>query len=223
MTSHEESQQHSDQPGADHLRRISMELTALSEAGLWYGKDQFDIERFHRVGVLARGLMDMVSAQPLPPYDRAVAAVAGYTTPKLDVRGAVFNGEGRVLLVREVLDAGRWTLPGGWCDVLDSPASAVEREVLEEAGLAVTAIHLAAVVDREKWPHHPPMDHHIHKLFFVCEPVGAVNLDYTSYETSEIGWFAVDDLPELSASRVLPEQIVLLEQHWRNPGPAHFD
>ena len=223
MTSHEESHQHSDQPGADHLRRISMELTALSEAGLWYGKDQFDIERFHRVGVLARGLMDMVSAQPLPPYDRAVAAVAGYTTPKLDVRGAVFNGEGRVLLVREVLDAGRWTLPGGWCDILESPRPATEREVLEEAGLEVTATHLAAVVDREKWPHDPPLAHQIYKLFYVCEPTGTVNLDYTSNETSEVGWFSVHDLPELSLSRVLPEQIRLVHEHWLNPGPAYSD
>lgn len=41
------------------------------------------------------------------------AAERGYATPKLDVRGAVFDEAGRILLVRETSDAGRWTLPGG--------------------------------------------------------------------------------------------------------------
>ena len=67
------------------------------------------------------------------------------------------------------------------------------------------------------------MDHHIYKLFFVCEPVGRVDLNYTSNETNGVGWFAGDDLPELSISRVLPAQIALLQEHWRNPGPAYFD
>lgn len=223
MAIHTSSQHIPEQPNAGHLRRISMELTALSEAGIWYGTDQFDLERFHRIGALAHELMNLVSIQPLPPYDRTVASAAGYSTPKVDVRGAVFDGDGRVLLVRETLDAGRWTLPGGWCDILESPKSAIEREVLEEAGLATKATHLAAVVDRDRWPHQPPMDHHIYKLFFVCEPMTGVDLNYTSNETSGIGWFAVDNLPELSVSRVLPDQIALLQEHWRNPGAAYFD
>lgn len=30
-----------------------MELTALSESGLAYWRDQFDIERFHHIGAIA--------------------------------------------------------------------------------------------------------------------------------------------------------------------------
>ena len=210
-------------PASEQLRRISMQLTAISETGLWFGTDQFDIERFTRVGELARDLMAHLAAHPLAEYDQKVASVAGYTTPKVDVRGAVFNEKGEVLLVRETLDNGRWTLPGGWCDILESPGPATEREVLEEAGLKVKATHLAAIVDREKWPHYPPFDYHIYKLFYVCEPEGAVDLDYTSNETSAVGWFPVDDLPELSPSRVLPEQIRLAYEHWLNPGPAYSD
>ena len=210
-------------PASEQLHRIAMQLTAISETGLWYGKDQFDIERFANVGELARELMEHLAAHPLAEYDRQVASVAGYTTPKVDVRGAVFNEKDEVLLVRETLDGGRWTLPGGWCDILESPRPATEREVLEEAGLKVKATHLAAVVDREKWPHYPPFDYHIYKMFYVCEPEGAVDLNYTSNETSEVGWFPVDDLPELSPSRVLPEQIRLAYNHWLNPGPAYSD
>lgn len=200
-----------------------MELAALAESGLAYCTDEFDIERFHRVGAIARELMQRVTSEVLPDYDRGVASVAGYTTPKLDVRGGVFDADGRVLLVRESADAGRWTLPGGWCDVLESPRAAIEREVFEEAGVRVHAIHLAGLIDRERWPHFPRYDRHIYKLLFVCEPLEQVQLSFVSNETSEIGWFPVDALPELSVARVLPEQILLLHQHWMNPGPAHTD
>lgn len=146
--------------------------------------------------------------------------MAGYTTPKVDVRSAVFNEKGRVLLVRETLDNGRWTLPGGWCDILESPRQPPNAKY-SKAGLEVTATHLAAVVDREKWPHDPPLAHQIYKLFYVCRRPIAVNLDYTSNETGEVGWFSVHDLPELSLSRVLPEQIRLVHEHWLNPGPFY--
>ncbi|ACV06419.1 NUDIX hydrolase N-terminal domain-containing protein [Kytococcus sedentarius] len=212
-----------DEVDAVALRRISMELAALSESGLAYCRDHFDIGRFHRIGELADELLQLAGVEGLRPYDPAIASVAGYTTPKLDVRGGLFDEAGRVLLVREVADDGRWTLPGGWCDVLESPRRAIEREVLEEAGVTVEAGHLAAVVDRELWPHQPAHDRHSYKLFFVCTPTGAVDTGYTSDETSGLGWFAVDDLPELSVDRVVPGQIRLLHEHWRRPGPAHVD
>ena len=45
----------------------------------------------------------------------------GYATPKVGVRGAVFRDD-RILLVRETADEHRWTLPGGWADVNESPS-----------------------------------------------------------------------------------------------------
>ncbi|GAB3712692.1 NUDIX hydrolase N-terminal domain-containing protein [Nocardiopsis nanhaiensis] len=207
----------------EEIRRIAMELTAQSESGLAYCTDGFDIERFHRIGALARDLMQTVARDDLPAYEPDVAASAGYTTPKLDVRAGVFDPSGRVLLVREVSDRGRWTLPGGWCDILESPREAIERETKEEAGLPVRAIHLAGVLDRHRWPHVPVYDRHIYKLLFVCEPLAELDAAFTSAETSEVGWFAMEDLPELSVARVLPEQIALLHEHWSSPGPAHVD
>lgn len=207
----------------DTIRRVAMELAATSQSGLAYCTNPYDAQRLHRVGELSRELMGLVAAGPLPAYEPAVVAQAGYATPKVDVRGAVFDEAGRVLLVQELLDAGRWTLPGGWCDVLDTPTGAVEREVFEEAGLRVRARHLAAVCDREAWGHEPPFDVHIFKLFFVCDALEPLDHAYSSLETGGVGWFALDALPELSASRVLPDQIALLQRHWRAPGPAYVD
>lgn len=206
--------------GSLDLRRLAIELTAIAESGLAYSRDAFDVERFHRVAELARTLI--ARRDDFDTYDPAVALVAGYATPKVDVRAGIFDADGRVLLVQESSDQ-RWSLPGGWCDVLESPRAAIEREVIEETGLRVRAVHLAAVIDREAWPHTPAYDQHIYKLFFVCHPETTLDRAFTSAETRAVGWFDVDDLPELSTARVLREQVHLVHSHWRDPRSAHVD
>ena len=106
------------------------------------------------------------------------------------MRGAVFVGE-QVLLVRERSD-GRWTLPGGWVDVNDSPAQAVEREILEESGYRARAVKLAALVDKNRHP-HPPGVHHIYKLMFLCELTGGAAR--TGPETDAVAFYPVDGAP----------------------------
>jgi ADP-ribose pyrophosphatase YjhB (NUDIX family) len=146
----------------------------------------------------------------------------GYATPKVDVRGAVFR-DGRILLVRETADGDRWTLPGGWADVNESPAEAVVKEVREEAGLEVRAFKLGAVLDRSRHAHKPIYPFHIWKLFFLCEITGGEIR--TGPETSEVAFFAEADLPaDLSTSRVLPPQLKRMFKHMRQPDlPTDFD
>jgi hypothetical protein len=52
-------------------------------------------------------------------------------------------------------------------------------------------------------------------MFFLCEIVGGEAK--SSYETSEVGFFAENNIPELSISRVLPHQIQRFFEHSRNP------
>ena len=125
----------------------------------------------------------------------------GYPTPKVDLRAGVFESD-RVLLVRETSD-GRWSLPGGWADEHDSPKQGIEREVLEESGYVVDAVKLVAIKDRHLHPYTPQRLERIYKLFFLCEVRGGA--PQASIETSEVGWFCVDDLPELSVGRTLGE------------------
>ena len=81
------------------------------------------------------------------------ACDAGYATPKVDVRGVVFQ-DGKILLVQERSD-GLWTLPGGWADVGDYPANAVVREIREESGYETRATKLLALLDRNRHDHPP--------------------------------------------------------------------
>ncbi|MDF3036923.1 MAG: hydrolase, family [Paucimonas sp.] len=192
-----------------------------------FTRDGYDRERYETLRALAAEMMAARSGGDPARIEDLFSGQSGYATPKVDVRGAVFDRDGRILLVRETADAGRWTLPGGWADVNQSPSECVAREVLEEAGIEVRVRKLAGVYDRARHAHQPPYPFHIYKMFFICDPVGAPELARgDGFETSAAEFFAQADVPEaeLSISRVLPFQIKRLFQHLRDPLlPTDFD
>ena len=199
---------------------IARELQAMAQTGLYYCKDRYDADRYERLRALAMKMMGMGSGvateQIIGLFDQDV----GYATPRIDVRGAAFR-DGRVLMVRERSD-GRWALPGGWADVNQSAAECVVREVREESGFSARALKLCAVWDRRRHGHAPPHPFHVYKMFFLCEITGGEA--QPSVETSEVGLFAEDELPELSLGRVTAAQVGRLFEHHRKPElPTDFD
>jgi ADP-ribose pyrophosphatase YjhB (NUDIX family) len=146
------------------------------------------------------------------------AAESGHATPKLDVRGVVARGD-RVLLVRG-RDDGRWTIPGGWAEVGETPRQAVEKEVLEEAGFVVRASRLLAVLNRDARS-RPLFPMHGWKLYFLCDEIEQSEPD--GIETDAHGFFAADELPELSF-RTPPEHLERVLALVRDPSlPTEFD
>jgi ADP-ribose pyrophosphatase YjhB (NUDIX family) len=141
----------------------------------------------------------------------------------VDVRRAIFDEHTRILLVREIADSGRWTMPGGWADVNQSPSESVIREVREEAGLKVSVRKLAAVYDRARHPHQPPHPFHVFKMFFICEVTGG--MPEPGSETSEVAFFGENEIPgDLSVGRVLAHQIKRMFDHVRQCDlPTDFD
>lgn len=184
-----------------HLAR---ELEAIAQTGLHYSKDQYDKERYERLRTIAAGLLASrsdLSATEILSWSKGAF---GYATPKVDVRAFVLERD-QVLLIREDADEGRWTLPGGWADVNESPSESIIREVEEESGYIIKPIRLLAVFDRERQGHIPPFPYHVYKMFFYCEIVGGS--PRKTAESSESAFFDEANLPELSESRVLPSQI----------------
>lgn len=204
----------------DHHLEIARRLHALSRTGLHFCTDIYDRERYEEIETLAVALL----AGPAPDEQQRLSALwaddRGYVTPKLDVRGATFDEQGRVLLVRERLD-GLWTLPGGWADVNESPSQSVEKEIEQESGYLARAVKLAALYDRDKHG-HGPSQFHSWKAFFLCEIHGG--RPRVSYETDAVEYFALDALPPMSIGRSTPQQVQRMHEHWMTRElPTDFD
>ncbi len=198
----------------DQARR----LLALAQTGLHYSRDPFDAERYREIAAIAHAQIAALAEGDAQDVARLFMPEAGYANPKLDVRCAVFDEAGRVLLVREAAE-GLWSLPGGWADVGATPAENAAREVREESGYTVRIGRLLALWDMRRHA-HPASPFHIWKLVFDGAIVAAGAP--TDGETDQAGFFALDALPPLSVARILPEQLRRLGQLHRDGGMA-FD
>jgi ADP-ribose pyrophosphatase YjhB (NUDIX family) len=199
----------------------AQQLQVIAQNGLTYNENPFDIERYQQVRQIAAEIISTYSHIETSYILDLFSGEAGYATPKVDVRAAVFDSD-KILLVKEKED-GNWTLPGGWADIGESPSDAIVREVYEESGYCTRAIKLLAVYDRNHSRHgHPRMAYHVYKLFFQCELIGG--MPKTSVETEEIAFFKEQEIPNLSLTRIVPSQITRLFEYYRDPGkPTDFD
>lgn len=188
----------------------AVELQSIAQAGLYYGKDQYDIERFQRIREIAAEIVSSRTDLPTAKVTDLFCNEIGYQTPKLDSRAAIFQ-DGRILLVKE--NNGTWSLPGGWVDVDLSVKENTIKEVKEEAGLDVTADRVIAVQDREK--HNLPVyAYKICKIFILCTVIGGEF--HQNSETLESRYFGIDELPLLAEEKNNEEQIRMCFEAYRS-------
>ena len=77
---------------ADAVRRIGIRLAALAQDGLTYAAGDYDLDRYQQVGRLAAELLSVLSGQA----DELAAELGrdtSYATPKVDVRGVIFDDQ----------------------------------------------------------------------------------------------------------------------------------
>ncbi|EDL65637.1 mutator MutT protein [Bacillus sp. SG-1] len=190
----------------------AQKIQSISQSGLAFSKDVYDIERYEELRDLSAEIMAEYTDVEKETVKGLFALEKGYQTPKADVRGVVFE-DNKILLVKEK-NNNKWSLPGGFCDVGLSPAENVIKEIKEESGYEVKYKKLLALLDYYKHP-HPPQPFHYYKIFIQCELIGG-NPE-AGLETSEIGFFDENQLPELSVDRNTESQIRLLFEFLRNP------
>lgn len=167
------------------------EIQALAQTGSHYSENEYQLQRYRRLLEIAAEMINEHSSLEYTPILEAFTTPIGYTTPRVDVRGAVFQGE-QLLLVRERMDGG-WTLPGGWADVGEIPSLAAEREVWEEAGFEVKARKVIGVYDANRVGRLELF--HAYKVVFLCELISGTAS--TSGETSEVAFFGRNELPDM--------------------------
>ena len=196
----------------------AQEIFSLSQSGLTYSGNQYDIERYKRLQELTAEIIENQSEISKESALDSFSMQAGYITPKVDVRGAVIR-DGKILLIQERAD-GNWAMPGGWADLGNSPASVAEREVWEESGFRVKAEKVVAVIDANRIE---PMEfYHAYKLIFLCRLLDGE--PRTSYETLAVDLFDPHHLPPLSFYRTNEDMIREVFAHITNPDrPTAFD
>lgn len=209
---------------------FAQRLQAIAQTGLNYQPHMFDQERYDKVMEIAAEMMAAYTDSDVEQIRDLFDSQSGHATPKADVRGVVFR-DNKILMVRENLDGGRWTLPGGWADINESPGATTVREVYEETGYHTRAVKLLALYDR-RLQGHPPIVFHAYKVFFLCELLSdersqeQIDNQHASFvETGEVAFFGEDEIPgDLSIARVTRKQIERFFEHLRQPDlPTDFD
>ncbi len=203
----------------DRLFNLTKRILSISDIGLLYSKDGYDAERYTELNEIGIELMSILSNHQVEVVKNFYVRNKDYPTPKVDIRGLMFNAANEILLVKESID-GCWTLPGGWADIGLSPSEVIAKEFREETGLDVRTTKLLAVFDKKCHP-HPPQPYYVYKMVFLCEPTDKIIIK-KGFDILDVSFFDINDLPVLSEDRILKYQIEQLYNKVLANDPAVF-
>lgn len=189
----------------------AIDIQSIAQAGLEYTKDIYDKERYEMLRDIAAEMISFKTEIPKEKVYNLFCNEKGYQTPKIDTRGAVFKDD-KILLVHE--NTGKWSLPGGWCDVLESVASNTVKEVREESGYNVKCDRVIALHDRNK-RNKPLYVYGICKIFAQCELIDGGFVE--NIETTEAKFFGLNELPELDEAKCTKEQVKMCFDAYNDP------
>ncbi len=172
---------------------IADELRSIAELGLHYADNDYDRERYNRARSMSARLVAAIEQRAaddvLAQYEGALV----HATPYVAADAAVFRDGGILLIRRE--DNGLWAMPGGMTEVGETWAQSAERELREEAGVKGTATRLLGVFDSRLWGSRVRF-HYYGSVWLVELDDGQTPV--AGPETTGVGFFAEDDLPDLS-------------------------
>lgn len=195
----------------DKLLEWAVRIQSIAQAGLTYGKDAYDKERYEELRNIAAEMISEKTEISVEKIKNLFCNEQGYQTPKVDTRAAIFKDE-KILLVHE--NNGTWSLPGGWCDVNQSVASNVIKEVKEETGLDVLTEKLIAVQD---WRKHNVRNYAygVVKIFILCKVISGAFVE--NIETTGIQYFGREEIPDhLAVEKTSKEQIFMCFEAYEN-------
>ena len=180
---------------------IADELRSVADMGLRYAENDYDRERYHRAKSLSARLVAALEERPVDEVMGEYEGSLTHITPFIGADAAVFR-EGNILLIRRE-DNGLWAMPGGVTDVGETWAESAERELREEAGMKGVATKLLGVFDSRLWGSRAK--HQFYSGVWFIE-LSEDQTPVAGPETTGVGFFAEDDLPDMSPghSRRIP-------------------
>ncbi|MBX3053922.1 MAG: NUDIX hydrolase N-terminal domain-containing protein [Caldilineaceae bacterium] len=201
------------------LTNIASELRALSNAGIHFTDDPYQIERYHRIIGLSAELTGLASSHDGAVLQSLFFDDMHYKTPYAVVDTALFDDDDRLLLIRRA-DNGQWAFPGGACDVGEPPMIGAAREVWEETGYIADVTDFLGIFDNR---HNGGSSfHHLYCLLFAGRAIGGEGL--ITHETLDCAWFAEAEMPW---AEVTPSHLTRIRHafawHKERTTPVFFD
>ena len=172
---------------------VADELCSIADLGLHFAQDHYDKDRYGRVRSLSARLVAVLEGRSAANVMQEYRESVVHATPLVAAEAAVFR-EGRILLIQRE-DNGLWAMPGGATEVGETWAESVERELREETGVQGTATKLLGVFDSRLWRSHAKQQ--IYVGVWLVE-IGDQQSPIAGPETTGVGFFTEDNLPDLS-------------------------
>ncbi|MCT7755219.1 MAG: NUDIX hydrolase [Lactobacillus iners] len=202
----------------DLLIEWAKRLQSVAQAGLTYGKDKFDIERYQEIRNISAEIMAQKSDIPLQKVKDLFCNEVGYQTPKIATRAAIFKDQ-KILLVQE--NNGTWSIPGGWCEVNLSIKENCIKEAKEESGMDIEVDKVIALHDLSK---HSSKEYPygVLEIFFLCKPKKGHFEKNT--ETIDSKYFSINELPKMSSDKGSKKQAEMCFKALNDPAwSTHFE
>lgn len=166
-----------------------IKVQSICKIGLIYSKDPYALENYQELNDLSTKMIEQfedVSLERPNYFERHI-----YPTPNISVRTIIFNEKSELLLVRES-NTNLWSLPGGWCDLYETPSESGKKEVSQEAGVECDIVRLVGLINRTS--DKSGLSEYV--VLFEGKLTGDFHAH--THETNDVRFFPLDNLPEIS-------------------------
>ena len=165
-----------------------VKMSAIAKIGMQYTKDPYALDNFEEMNKLTNEMMkDFTGVDYSRPsyFDRDV-----YPTPSIVVRIVIFNDNKDVMLIQKK-DTHLWNLPGGYCDLYDSPSVAARKACKKELNAEVELVRLIGISDRTSFK----KSSNIPEYVIIFEGRLTSKRGELSHKLSDARFFRLNDLP----------------------------
>ncbi len=177
-----------------------LKIQSIAKIGLVFSKDPYALTNYQQINDLTMEMLEKLMEIEFhrPNYfSRDI-----YPTPSVSVRAVIVNEDkSKILFVREA-NSGTYSFPGGWADLYDSPGQTAINESSQEAGADIELVRLVGVLNRT--PFKTNVNSPEYLVVFEAKLKG--QLHEHEYETDDVQWFPIDQIPPLSR-KVMKEEI----------------
>ena len=164
----------------------------MARTGLHYSDNPFDRARYEHLLEIASEEYAQHSSLDAATIRARFDAEIGYQTARVGCDAAVFDDDGRLLLVRRA-DDDKWGLIAGWVEPNEPPESTAVRELREEVGLDARVDALVGVFFRPAHVNEHP--HGTVSVVYLCSVIGG-ELRAQAHEVHEIAWRDIDEIAD---------------------------